>query len=104
MAVVRQRYPGSQPGDAPSFPQVILSKLRKHAIANPHREPRWKAGSQMKFDLTPVKAFDVLEYLQTGIAHFKDSPAGCDFERGYEQALRDMRQEFFGVASDEQLH
>jgi hypothetical protein len=52
----------------------------------------------------PLKRFAVLEYLQTGIAHFRDAPADCDFKRGYEQALRDMRQEFFGAPSDERLH
>jgi hypothetical protein len=58
----------------------------------------------LKLHLKPAAPFDVLEYLQTGIAHFKNEPAECDFQRGYEQALWDMRQEFFGTPSGEQLH
>jgi hypothetical protein len=58
----------------------------------------------LKLHLGPVESFDVLEYLQTGIAHFRDQPADCDFKRGYEQALRDMRQEFFGEPLDERLN
>jgi hypothetical protein len=58
----------------------------------------------MKLDLKPVEPSDVFEYLQTGIAHFNEEPADCDFQRGYERALRDMCQEFFGVSSDERLH
>jgi|SoimicmetaTmtLMA_FD_contig_31_8230735_length_656_multi_2_in_0_out_0_1 hypothetical protein len=58
----------------------------------------------MKLPFNTPAPFAVLEYLQAGIAHFKDQPAECDFQRGYEQALRDMRQEFFGTPSDEQLH
>jgi hypothetical protein len=58
----------------------------------------------MNLHLNPIGPLDVLEYLQTGLAHFRDEPAECDFQRGYEQALRDMRQEFFGVPSDERIN
>jgi hypothetical protein len=58
----------------------------------------------MKLRFNLAAPFAVLEYLQSGIAHFKEQPAECEFQRGYEQALRDMRQEFFGAPSDEQLH
>jgi hypothetical protein len=58
----------------------------------------------MKSQLDRVEPFDVLEYLQTGIAHFNAHPADCDFQRGYEQALRDMRHVYFGAQSDERLH
>jgi hypothetical protein len=58
----------------------------------------------MRLHSNPSEHFAVLEYLQAGIAHFRDQPAECDFQRGYEQALRDMCQEFFGAPSDEPLH
>lgn len=63
------------------------------------------AASSMKSlrPLKPVTPLDVFDYLQDGIDSFTEEPADCDFQRGYQRALFDMRENFFGVSADERL-
>jgi hypothetical protein len=44
----------------------------------------------------PVTLQDAIDYLHFGLATFEHDPADTDFQRGYEQALRDMRADLLG--------
>jgi hypothetical protein len=39
---------------------------------------------------------DVIDYLDGASASFKRDPADTEFQRGYEQAIRDMMIDLFG--------
>ena len=55
-------------------------------------------------DTKLVTLNDVLEYLHAALNTFADDPADSDFQRGYEQALADMRNAFLGMAPTDRLH
>jgi hypothetical protein len=52
-------------------------------------------GTPMK-SRTPATLQDATDYLHFQLAAFEFDPADTDFQRGYEQALRDMRADLLG--------